>query len=276
MIKHFREIHRLMNRFGPARLAVVNPQHPHLQYILKKSTHKGFIEPLLFINDDPTIAAREAIEAVASGKADLLMKGNIDTATLLSIILNKEYGLRTDKLLSHISVIETPFYNRFMLCSDGGININLNEDTVSGIIENALSLATNLTIQKPNVAFLSLVETITPKLPSTKLWKKMTQKYLTDNRLTTEGPIALDIALSAIAAERKSVESKIDGKTDIFIGPTITSINMMVKALINVGGARGGSIILGAKCPIILLSRSETRRTKMNSITLGLLALNRS
>ncbi len=275
MIKHFREIYTMMRGFGPARMAVVNPQQEYLQYVLDKTEQKEIIEPLVFLNDDPVIAAIEAVEAVASGKADLLMKGDIDTAQLLSIILNKDYGLRTDKLLSHVAVVETPFYNRLMLCSDGGINIKLNEETVPAIVENALSLASSLDIQQPNVAFLSLVETITPKLPSTKLWDKMTKKYKSDERLIAEGPLALDVALSTRAAEKKAIKSNVSGKADIFIGPTITSTNMMVKALMIVGGAKGGGLILGAKCPIVLLSRSDSRRTKMNSISLGLLALNR-
>ncbi len=275
MIKYFREIHELMRSYGRARMAVVNPQQEYLHYILAKTEQKEIIEPLVFVNDDPAIAAIEAVEAVASGKADLLMKGDIDTALLIKIILNKDYGLRTEKLLSHVAVIETPFYNRLMLCSDGGINIKLNEKTVPAIVENALSLASSLNIQQPNVAFLSLVETITPKLPSTKLWEIMTKKYKSDRRLIAEGPLALDVALSARAAEKKSIKSNIAGKADIFIGPTITSINMMVKALMLVGGAKGGGLIMGAKCPVVLLSRSDSRRTKMNSISLGLLALNR-
>ena len=276
MIKHFREIHKMMRNFEPARLAVVNPQQEYLQNVIAKAKEKGIIEPLVFLNDDPAIAAIEAVEAAASGKADLLMMGDIDTAQLISIVMKKDYGLRTDTLFSYVAVLETPFYNRLMLCSDGGINIKLNEETVPAIVENALSLASSLGIQQPNLAFLSLVETITPKLPSTKLWKKMTKKYKSDNRLTAEGPLPLDVALSANAAERKSIQSNIAGKVNIFIGPTITSINMMAKALMIVGGAKGGSLILGAKCPIILLSRSDSRRTNMNSIALGLLALNRN
>ncbi|MFQ6677869.1 MAG: phosphate acyltransferase [Fidelibacterota bacterium] len=275
MIRHFREIHKMLRSFKPARLAVANPQQVHLQKILAKSEQKEIIKPLVFLNDDPAIAAIKAVEAVASGKADFLMKGDIDTAQFIQIVLNKKYGLRNDKLLSHVAVIETPFYNRPMLCSDGVINIKLNKETVPAILENALLMASSLGIKKPNVAFLSLVETITSKLPSTELWDQMTNKYKSNPRLTAEGPLALDIALSAKAAEKKSFKSRIAGKADIFIGPTITSINMMVKSLINIGGAKGGGLILGAKCPIVLLSRSDSKQTHMNSVALGLLALNR-
>ncbi len=275
MIKHYREIHKMLRSFKPARLAVVNPQQAYLQKIIAKSQYKGIIEPLVFLNEDPAVAAIEAVKAVVSGEADFLMKGDIDTAQFIQIVLNRDYRLRTDKLLSHVAVIETPFYNRPMLCSDGMINIKLNKETVPAIVENALSMASSLGIKKPNVAFLSLVETITSKLPSTELWDQMTKKYRSNPRLTAEGPLALDIALSSKAAEKKSFKSHIAGKVDIFIGPTITSINMMAKSLINIGGAKGGGLILGAKCPIVLLSRSDTRQTHMNSIALGLLALNR-
>jgi len=275
MIKHFREIHKAMRKFEPARLAVINPQEEYLKNAIAKAEQKGIIEPLVFINDDPVIAAKEAVESVATGKADLLMMGDGDTAQLFSVVMNKNYGLRTNALFSYVAVLETPFYNRLMLCSDGGINIKLNEETVPAIVENTLSLASSLGIQQPKVAFLSLIETITPKLPSTKLWEKMTKKYKSDDRLITEGPLPLDVALSARAAERKSIKSNIAGKVDVFIGPTISSINMMGKSLMIVGGAKAGSLILGAKCPIVFLSRSESRRTNMNSINLGLLALNR-
>jgi len=149
MIKHYREIHKMLRSFKPARLAVVNPQQAYLQKIIAKSQYKGIIEPLVFLNEDPAVAAIEAVKAVVSGEADFLMKGDIDTAQFIQIVLNRDYRLRTDKLLSHVAVIETPFYNRPMLCSDGMINIKLNKETVPAIVENALSMASSLGIKNP-------------------------------------------------------------------------------------------------------------------------------
>ncbi|NHZ87115.1 MAG: phosphate butyryltransferase [Planctomycetia bacterium] len=259
-----------MSCYEPVRLAVVNPQQKYILQALEKAETKNWIKPLLFKNNNVEKALSDSIAAVQNGKADLLMKGNIDTATLLKAIINKRNGLLSNKFLSHIAVLESPNYKRLMLTTDGGVNTTLSENLLNSIIENALQVTHALKNNKPNIAMLALIEKVSEKLPETVLARKIVERYKNDSRFIIEGPIALDVALSLTAAKAKKISSRIAGKTDIFIGPNITATNFISKMLLSVGNSKGGGIIIGAKIPIILLSRSDTMETKLNSIALGL------
>jgi phosphate butyryltransferase len=172
-----------------------------------------------------------------------------------------------------VAVIESPHYDRLIVTTDGGVNINLNNTIVASIIENTLVMTAALKNEKPNIAALALIENISDKIPETSFAKTIYQCYNSDPRFTIEGPIALDVALSKEAAATKGLSSKVAGKTDVFLGPNITTTNFIGKALIGVGNARGGGVVLGASVPIVLLSRSDSLDTKLNSIALGLLIL---
>jgi len=270
MITSYKEIYDLVSRQKSLRLAVVNPQQKYILQALKQAEAKNWIKPLLFINKNVEEALNDSIIAVQNGDADLLMKGNIDTATLLKAIMNKRNGLLSNKYLSHIAVLESPNYKRLILTTDGGVNTTLSEKLLDSIIENALQVTHALKNPKPNIAMLALIEKVSEKLPETVVAHHTAEHYKNDSRFTIEGPIALDVALSATAAEAKKINSKIAGKTDIFIGPNITATNFISKMLLSIGNSKGGGVIIGAKIPIILLSRSDTMETKLNSIALGL------
>jgi phosphate butyryltransferase len=203
----------------------------------------------------------------------LLMKGDIDTASLLKAVMNSQLRKDKNRLLTHIAVLESPRYKRLLLTTDGGVNTEISEDILTAILENVLLATKALQISKPNIAMLALVEKVTSKLPETIFAQEAVQRYKDDQRFIIEGPVALDVALSATAARAKGLSSRIAGQTDVFIGPNITAINFVSKALLSIGGAQGGGIILGASVPIVLLSRSDTLETKLNSIALGLLIL---
>jgi phosphate butyryltransferase len=237
---------------------------------LESAEAKNWIKPLLFKNDNVEIALKDSITAIQNGAADLLMKGNINTAILLKAIMNKQNGLRSNKFLSHIAVLESPNYKRLILTTDGGVNTTLSENLLDSIIENALQITHTLNNTKPNIAMLALIENVSENLPETVLAHNTVERYKNDSRFTIDGPIALDVALSATAAESKKIDSRIAGKTDIFIGPNITATNFISKILLSIGKSKGGGVIIGAKTPIILLSRSDTMETKLNSIALGL------
>ncbi len=271
MITSYKEIYDLVSGYEPVRLAVVNPQRKYILQALELAEENKWIKPLLFKSDNVEKALNDSIAAVKSGEADLLMKGNIDTATLLKAIMNKQNGLRSNRFLSHVAVIESPNYNRLILTTDGGVNTILSENLLDSIIENALQVTHTLKNSNPNIAMLALIEKVSENLPETVLAHNTAERYKNDSRFTIEGPIALDVALSATAAEAKRIESKIAGKTDIFIGPNITATNFISKMLLSIGKSKGGGVIIGAKTPIILLSRSDTMETKLNSIALGLL-----
>jgi phosphate butyryltransferase len=270
MITTFKEIYNSVSGYEPVRLAVVNPQQKYILQALEQAEENNWIKPLLFKNDNVENALNDSILAVKNGDADLLMKGNIDTATLLKSVMNKQNGLRSNKYLSHVAVLESPNYKRLILTTDGGVNPALAENLLDSIIENALQVTNTLRNAKPNIAMLALIEKVSENLPETVLAHNAAERYKVDSRFTIEGPIALDVALLATAAEAKRIDSKIAGRTDIFIGPNITATNFISKMLLSIGESKGGGVIIGAKIPIILLSRSDTMETKLNSIALGL------
>jgi len=270
MIASYKEIYDLVSGYKPVRLAVVNPQRKYILQALELAENNNWIKPLLFKNDNVEEALNDSIAAIKNGEADLLMKGNIDTATLLKAIMNKQNGLRSNKFLSHVAVLESPNYKRLILTTDGGVNTTLSENLLDSIIENALQITRTLKNAHPNIAMLALIENVSENLPETILANNAVEQYKNDSRFTIEGPIALDVALSATAAEAKRIDSIIAGKTDIFIGPNITATNFISKILLSIGKSKGGGVIIGAKIPIILLSRSDTMETKLNSIALGL------
>ncbi|MFC1784336.1 phosphate acyltransferase [Candidatus Neomarinimicrobiota bacterium] len=269
MITTFKEIYDSVSGYSPVRLAVVNPQRKYILQALEQAEENNWIKPLLFKNNNVENALNDSILAVKNGDADLLMKGNIDTATLLKSVMNKQNGLRSNKYLSHIAVLESPNYKRLILTTDGGVNPVLSENLLASIIENALQVTNSLKNAKPNIAMLALVEKVSENLPETVLAHNTAERYKNNSRFTIEGPIALDVALSATAAEAKRIDSKIAGRTDIFVGPNITATNFISKMLLSIGKSKGGGVIIGAKIPVILLSRSDTMETKLNSIALG-------
>jgi phosphate butyryltransferase len=270
MITSYKEIYDLVSGYEPVRLAVVNPQRKYILQALNLAEANNWIKPLLFKNDNVEKALSDSIAAIKSGEADLLMKGNIDTATLLKAIMNKQNGLRSNNFLSHVAVLESPNYKRLILTTDGGVNTTLSENLLDSIIENALQITRTLKNVKPNIAMLALIENVSENLPETVLAHNTVERFKNDSRFAIDGPIALDVALSATAAQAKRIDSKIAGETDIFIGPNITATNFISKILLSIGKSKGGGVIIGSKIPIILLSRSDTMETKLNSIALGL------
>ncbi|MCK4903435.1 MAG: hypothetical protein KAS35_02005, partial [Candidatus Marinimicrobia bacterium] len=247
MISSYKEIYNSVSRNKPVRLAVVNPQRKYILQALEQAEAKNWIKPLLFKNDNVEKALNDSIIAIKNGDADLLMKGHIDTAILLKAVMNKRNGLRSNTYLSHVAVLESPNYKRLILTTDGGVNTTLSETLLDSIIENTLQVAHALKNSKPNIAMLALIEKVSDKLPETVLAHNTVERYINDSRFTIEGPMALDVALSATAAKAKKINSKIAGKTDIFIGPNITATNFISKMLLSIGNSKGGGVIIGAK-----------------------------
>jgi phosphate butyryltransferase len=209
-----------------------------------------------------------AVNSVLDGTCSLLMKGDIKTSILLKSVLANSKNSKKNRL-SHIAVMETPKYDRLMLWTDGGVNVNLNKTIITSIIHNALKITKELKIHHPNIAMLALVEKRVSQLPETVLADEICKCFSNDLSITVEGPISLDVALSKYAANQKRIKSLIAGKTDVFVGPSITTINLIVKALLGLGQAKVGGIVLGWRVPIVLLSRSDDSTTRLNSIALG-------
>ncbi|CUS82110.1 phosphate butyryltransferase [Candidatus Kryptobacter tengchongensis] len=225
---------------------------------------------------DPTKAVAIGTSFVRNGEAQIILKGKVDTTTLMKGILSKEAGLRTGKLLSDVFVFEYPEKNsesKFVLMSDGGVVLNPTLEQKIEIIKNAVEVANKLGIENPKVALLSATELIIEDLKSTTDAVKIKQLN-TEGKITgcvIDGPLALDLAISEESAFEKGIKSEVAGKADILIVPNIESGNILGKSLTYFAHYKIGHVIIGAKAPILIPSRSDKMEAKLNSIALGVL-----
>lgn len=217
--------------------------------------------------------AIKAVSLVREEKADILMKGLIPTADLLKIVLNKDIGLRSRKLLSHVAVFEFNNLNRILILSDAGINISPSLDEKKQIIENAVFVASSLNIKTPKVALIAAAEMVNPAMSSTieaAALSKMADRGQIQNAII-DGPLALDNAISDQSAAHKGIKSAVAGKADILIVPNIEAGNVLYKSWVYFSNAKTAGILTGASVPIILTSRSDSEESKINSISLSVL-----
>lgn len=220
---------------------------------------------------DKSAAAEKAVRLVSDGEAHFLMKGYMDTSVLLKAVLNKEWGLRTGRLLSHVAIFELDRYHKPFMITDGGMNMYPDLNTKIDIINNAVDVYHNLGVEKPKVAVLAAVEKVNPDMPETidaSILSRMAARGQIKG-CVVDGPLAFDLAISKESAEHKKVKSEVAGDADILLVPDIASGNMLAKALIYMTDSKVAGIIVGAKAPVVLLSRSDNERTKMMSIALG-------
>lgn len=224
---------------------------------------------------DLKLCAEKAVKLVSSGKADYVMKGLLDTSILLKEVLNKEYGLRTDSLLSHVMIYEVPSYHKLLILTDGGMNINPDVSQKKKIADNAIKAAKSLGIENVKVACLAAKEKVNPKMQATldaDELKSMCKDGMFGNGVVVEGPIAFDLAVSKEACKIKGYESEVGGDADILLVPTIETGNGIGKALTYMANAKSAGIIMGAKAPIVLVSRADTHESKLYSIAYGAIA----
>lgn len=224
-------------------------------------------------SEDKNESAHIAVNLVRQGKANLLMKGNLTTSTIIKAALDKNSGIRSGNLISHIILFETSD-NKFLAVTDPGINIQPDLPAKVAIINNAIELFHKLGVTKPRVAVLSAIEVVNPKMPSSvdaALLAHMSAEGKFKDAIIN-GPISLDLAISAKARKIKNFENTANANADILVVPEIVSGNLLSKALIYMAGYKSGGIALGASAPIILLSRSDSAETKHNSIILGITA----
>lgn len=217
-------------------------------------------------------SAEIAVKKVKNSEADFVMKGLIDTSILLKEVLNKEYGLRTESLLSHVMVYEVPAYHKLILLSDGGMNISPSIDEKLSILKNAIKVSHSLGCKQPKVAVLAAKEKVNPKMEATIDAEKLKKMWISEDEENTaivEGPMALDLAISKKACEVKKYKSKVAGDADILIVPNIEMGNGIGKSMTYFGQGKSAGIIMGAKVPVVLVSRADTHESKLYSIALG-------
>jgi len=218
-------------------------------------------------------AARAAVALIRSGDARLLMKGSLHTDELMEAIVHRDGGLRTERRISHVYLMDVPGYESPLLITDAAINILPTLQEKADIIRNAIDLAHVLGIACPKVAILSATETVNPLMTSTldaAALCKMADRGQIDGGIL-DGPLALDNAISEAAAKEKGIVSPVAGKAEILVVPNLEAGNMLAKELTFLGGADAAGIVLGARVPIILTSRADSERTRMASCAVGVL-----
>lgn len=222
---------------------------------------------------DLTQASLKAVSLVSEGKADMVMKGLVDTSIILKAVLDKEVGLRTGKVLSHVAVFDVNGYDRLFFITDAAMNLAPDLQTKKQIIENACIVAHALDIEQPKVAAICAKEKVNPKMPDTVDAKELEDmcKNGEIKGCIVGGPFALDNAVSEEAAKHKGMDNPIAGKADILLAPDIEAGNILYKSLVFFAESKNAGVIVGAKAPIILTSRADSEETKLNSIALGVL-----
>ncbi|MGB9721393.1 MAG: phosphate acyltransferase [bacterium] len=224
---------------------------------------------LIDINDEQE-ALRTGISIVKE-KGDFLMKGMISTSTFLKGVLDKDYGLRTGKILSHIAVLEIPGYHKLLFMSDGGMNPKLELKTRVDIINNGIWLMNGLGIKKPKIVLVAASEAVHPDMPETVDATKIVEMNKNGEipNAIIEGPFGFDVAVSRGSAQHKKIKSEISGDVDFILMPNISAGNIWAKGLIYFAKAKAAGIVAGASKPVVLLSRADDAETKLNSIVLG-------
>ena len=218
-------------------------------------------------------AAAKAVEIVREGQAETLMKGSLHTDELMGEVVRKDTGLRTERRISHVFIMDVPTYPKPLGVTDAAINIFPDLETKVDIVQNAIAMAQALGRDMPKVAILSAVETVTPKIPSTidaaALCKMAERGQITGGLL--DGPLAFDNAISKEAASVKGIRSEVAGDADILLVPDLEAGNMLAKQLSFLANADAAGVVLGARVPIILTSRADTVRARMASCAVAVL-----
>lgn len=290
------EMYDAADSFEPLPTAIV---HPCSEYALRgaiESAEANLIDPVLVgpeskireiaeqynldINQYKLIsvehsheAAEKSVAMARESEVNALMKGSLSTQELIRAVLHKEYGVRTERRLSHVFAFDVPTYPRPLLVTDAAINISPDLDQMRDIVQNAIDLAHALNIEKPKVALLSAVETVTKDMNSTitaaALCKMADRGQITGGIL--DGPLAFDNAVSPVATEVKGIVSSVAGQADILVAPDLEAANILAKQLIYLADAQGAGILMGARIPIILTSRADSSIERMASSALAVI-----
>lgn len=295
MIRNFKDLMAAARSQKRARLAVAAAQDEEVLIAVCNAAQEGIVEPVL-VGDpaeirkiagehgleiggfeiveamDLTEAARTAVALVSSGKADYLMKGLIDTSILLKAVLDKEIGLRTDSQLSHVMVYGMAAYPKLLFLTDGGMNIAPSLEEKAKIIRNAVAVARATGIQRIKVACLAAKEKVEPKMQATvdaDALQKMGEAGDFGPDVAVQGPLAFDLAISKEACEVKKISGEVAGDADVLLVPTIEMGNGIGKTMTYMAGADSAGIIMGAKVPVVLVSRADSHEAKLYSIALG-------
>jgi phosphate butyryltransferase len=218
-------------------------------------------------------AAWQVMKLVSDGQADIAMKGRVETSEFLRAALSKELGLRTGCLFTHVAAFEIPLFDRLIFISDAGVIVAPDLEKKVQIVQNAIDVAHAMRIEIPRVAVLAATEVVNPKIPTTldaANLSKMADRGQIRGGLV-DGPLALDNAISPESARIKGIKSEVAGYADILIAPDIEAGNVLAKAITYFAQGKMAGVVVGARCPLILPSRSDTREAKLVSLALGVI-----
>jgi phosphate butyryltransferase len=222
---------------------------------------------------EPDESVATAVELVRGGEGHILMKGKVTTGDLLREVLHRERGLRTGRLLSDVFLFDSPLPGdpRLIGITDGGINLAPDVEMKAQILRNALDAFRSLDYEEPRVAVLSAIERVNPDLQSTLDAAELARmgREGAFGACAVEGPLAMDLALSADSARRKGVESEVAGKADILLFPNIESANITCKAIQYLVRVEPGHVVVGAAAPVLIPSRADSAQAKVNSVAVG-------
>ena len=281
------------SRFGPIPVAVAGANAPHVLQSVGWATAFGLVDPILVGEEAAIIASRpdelaharivpamdegeaatRAVALVRSGEAGLLMKGHLHTDTLLRAVLAPETGLRTGNRLSHVFAMRWAGSSRPLLITDAALNVAPDAKTLTAIVRNAILVAQALEISHPRIAMLSATEEANPSMPSSIAATNFTNAFREEAEAQDafiSGPLALDVALSASAAEIKGLKADpVAGRADILVVPNIETGNALFKLLVHIANATAAGVVLGAAVPIVLTSRADPAEARLSSIALA-------
>lgn len=273
------------------KIAVVKAANEDVLKSIKRGIEEGIIEPTLIDDEqilkklmnelsidedkveiidqaDDKKAAEKGVELARNKEVNALMKGFIGTGDILRPVVNKETGIRSSALLSHIAVLFVPKLNRFVAITDGGMVVEPNKEQLETIIEHGVKVMKSIDVKMPKVAILSASENVISS-SEVSVWSSELSKEMTNDACVVEGPLSLDLSLVPDIAKEKKYQGEIQGDADIIVTPDIVSGNSLSKSLTLFGGAEMAGLIIGASVPIILTSRASSSDEKYASLLLA-------
>lgn len=295
-IKNFAELIETAKRFGPKTIGIAAAHEKEILLAAADAQEQG-IASFILVGNQPLIreiadaedinitgmivvhepdvrkAARRVTELVNLGHVDFPMKGRVETSVFLKAALDREHGLRKGELLTHVSVLEIPSFDRLIFISDAGVVVAPTMEQKIAIVQNAIYVAQVLGVEEPKVAVLAATEMVNTKIPTTMdaaNLSKMADRGQIRGGIV-DGPLALDNAISEESVHVKDIKSPVAGKADILIAPDIEAGNALTKAITYFAKGKMAGIVVGAKTPLVVASRADPHESKLVSIALGVL-----
>lgn len=294
MLKSLDDLKLFSRNIDRKRIVVCNAHDDYIIDAIIEAKNLGFVDPILVgikekieqllfkrkvkLNDysiinveDDQKSAYLSVEMIRNNQADILMKGLIDTKVLLKEVVNKETGIRNSRLLSHVTLLSYPNFNKVLFATDCAMVINPSLEEKKEIIENVLPITKSLGYNKPLVGIVSAVEKVNLKIQSTVDASDLKEHFKDRTDCLVDGPFAIDNLVSMESVKHKGINSDVAGNCDVLVFPNIESGNVFYKTSVFLAGAQAAGLIIGAKCPIVLTSRADSSKSKLNSIILSVI-----